>query len=163
MSAPYLPSKTLHSKEGAPPKCPSNTLVKNLSAVSLCDLLTVDSLLCIGAGMLVAQCAAKLCNATPGSIAHIIIWTLSIVVVLIIWICAHVALGIPSNLTYYFGLGKPPHVFKTCACFPAPSASIASPDTDTSALSNQCSPSEMYKVHRDKSNKYGKKKKASSA
>lgn len=115
-SASALPSKTLHSQDGAPPKCPSNTIVKNIHAVSVCELLTVDTIMAVGAGAL----AAKLvCGGLTGA-AHVIVCTLVMSIVIVVWMLAHVWLGMPTNLGYFFGLGKPPHVFKTCACFPKP-------------------------------------------
>lgn len=120
MSAPYLPSKTLHSKDPSPPKCPSNTILKNIHAVSICDLLTVDTVLAVGCGVGIG-CGIGKVFGVHNEITKIIIMIVSIVTVLVLWITLHVYLDIPSNLNYYFGFGKPPHVFKTCACFPVPS------------------------------------------
>lgn len=117
MSVP-LPSKTVHAGDDVPKKCPSNTIVKNIHAVSLCELLTVDTILAVALGALAAK---TVCSGLGLSgVAHVAVCTIVMTVVLVLWILAHVWWGMPSNLAYYFGFGKPPHVFKTCACAPVP-------------------------------------------
>lgn len=120
MSAPYLPSKTLHSKDPEPQKCPSNNILKNIHAVSVCDLLTVDTIVGVGVGVLAGSAICRLTGLT--GVAGIMVCAVVMTIVLVLWVMVHVWWGMPSNLAYYFGFGKPPHVFKTCACFPTPSA-----------------------------------------
>lgn len=126
-SASALPSKTLHSQDSAPKKCPSNNIVKNIHAVSICELLTVDTIMAVGAGALAAK---MVCGGLTGT-AHIIVCTLVMSIVIMLWIMAHVWCDMPTNLGYFFGLGKPPHVFKTCACFPKPEAFVGGGDSET--------------------------------
>jgi len=118
MSAPYLPSKSLHNPP-APPKCPSNTILKNACAVSLVDLLTADTLLGVALAWGASESLSRFASVDSRTPLFIAVSA----VVLCVWIYLHVAMGLPSNLAYYFGFGKPPHVFKTCACFPTPAES----------------------------------------
>lgn len=94
-----------------PPKCKSNTLFKNTHAVSLCELLTLDTVV-IGA-----------VSAWIGSTAglDVVMNVVFVLVVLLLVNYLHYLLDIPTNVNYYLGYGKPPHVFKVCKCV-APSA-----------------------------------------
>jgi len=88
-------------------KCKSNSIIKNVHAVSVVDLLTVDVL---SIGITAGFVAGKVWGG--GSI----VVGMAVVAALILLVIVHEMLNIPSNLNYFLGYGKPPHVFKVCKC-----------------------------------------------
>ncbi len=92
-------------------KCGSNTFLKNSRAVSVCELLTLDTVV-VGAAAVALGSWAGLSGAMTLALA---------LVVLIMVNYLYYLLGMPSNVAYYSGYGKAPHVFKVCKCV-APAA-----------------------------------------
>jgi hypothetical protein len=101
------PVDTTHMNTAAPAfQCKSNTFFKNIHAVSLCELLTLDVAIVGGATIGVGLLA----DWSPLMI------TLAVIIVLVVMGYLHYLADIPSNLSYYLGWGRPPHVFKVCKC-----------------------------------------------
>lgn len=91
-----------------PEQCKSNKLWKNIPAVSLTELLTLDVIV-------VGAAAVYLANRYELSLAMMTLLVIAAVVLLAV---VETGLGVKSNVGYYLNICKPPHVFKVCNCRP---------------------------------------------
>lgn len=89
-------------------QCKSNKVWKNIPAVSLTELLTLD-VVAVGAA------SVYLCTRYNMSIAMMTILTIAAIVALAV---VQARMGVKSNIGYFLDIGQAPHVFKVCSCKP---------------------------------------------
>lgn len=83
--------------------CDENNLICNIHTVPLTDLLTAGTTAIIGLGIYFGK-------TREFSLAGII---LLVIILLFFDIIIHPYFGVPNNISYYFGLGKKPDIWRS--------------------------------------------------